>query len=92
MAHLKGKVLAGKVLIKPNEAEERTASGIIIPDSAKEKPRAGTVVLVGAPKKDEEMEIKVGDIVLYGKYSGQEINIDGTDYLLISQSDILYIS
>ncbi len=92
MAQLKGKVLAGKVLIKPQEAEEKTASGIIIPDSAKEKPRAGTVVLVGAPKKDEEMELKKGDVVLYGKYSGQELNIDGDDYLLISQSDVLYIS
>lgn len=92
MAQLKGKVLAGKVLIKPQEAEEKTASGIIIPDSAKEKPRAGTVVLVGASKKDEEMELKKGDLVLYGKYSGQELNIDGTDYLLLSQSDVLYIS
>jgi chaperonin GroES len=92
MAQLKGKVLAGKVLIKPQEAEEKTASGIIIPDSAKEKPRAGTVVLVGAPKKDEEMELKKGDVVLYGKYSGQELNIDGDDYLLLSQSDVLYIS
>ncbi|MDF1560185.1 MAG: co-chaperone GroES [Bacteroidales bacterium] len=92
MAQLKGKVLAGKVLIKPQEAEEKTASGIIIPDSAKEKPRAGTVVLVGASKKDEEMELKKGDNVLYGKYSGQELNIDGTDYLLLSQSDVLYIS
>ena len=92
MAQLKGKVFAGKVLIKPQEAEEKTASGIIIPDSAKEKPRAGTVVLVGASKKDEEMELKKGDVVLYGKYSGQELNIDGTDYLLLSQSDVLYIS
>ncbi len=91
MAQLKGKVLAGKVLIKPQEAEEKTASGIIIPDSAKEKPRAGTVILVGAPKKDEEMELKKGDVVLYG-HSGQELNIDGTDYLLLSQSDVLYIS
>lgn len=92
MAQLKGKVLAGKVLIKPQEAEEKTASGIIIPDSAKEKPRAGTVILVGAAKKDEAMELKKGDVVLYGKYSGQELNIDGTDYLLLSQSDVLYIS
>ncbi len=92
MAQLKGKVLAGKVLIKPQEAEEKTASGIIIPDSAKEKPRAGTVVLVGVPKKDEEMELKKGDVVLYGKYAGQELNIDGKDYLLLSQSDVLYIS
>jgi chaperonin GroES len=92
MAQLKGKVLAGKVLIKPQEAEEKTASGIIIPDSAKEKPRAGTVILVGAPKKDEEMELKKGDVVLYGKYSGQELNIEGSDYLLLSQSDVLYVS
>jgi len=92
MAQLKGKVLAGKVLIQPQEAEEKTASGIIIPDSAKEKPRKGTVVLVGAAKKDEEMELKKGDVVLYGKYSGQELNIDGSDYLLLSQSDVLYIS
>lgn len=92
MADLKGKILAGKVLVKPQAAEEKTASGIIIPDSAKEKPRAGTVVLVGGPKKDEEMELKKGDVVLYGKYAGQELNIDGEDYLLLSQSDVLYIS
>ena len=91
MAQLKGKVLAGKVLVKPQEAESKTASGIIIPDSAKEKPRQGTIILVGAPKKDEEMEVKKGDIVLYGKYSGQELTINGQDYLLISQTDILFI-
>jgi len=92
MTKLKGKVLAGKVLVKPHEAEAKTASGIIIPDSAKEKPRQGTVVLTGAAKKDEEMELKAGDVVLYGKYSGQELTIDGEDYLLISQSDVLYIA
>ncbi len=92
MAQLKGKILAGKVLVKPNEAEERTTSGIIIPDSAKEKPRQGKVVLVGAAKKDEEMEVKAGDTVLYGKYSGQELTIDGTEYLLISQTDVLFIA
>jgi chaperonin GroES len=92
MAQMKGRVLAGKVLVKPHEAEEKTASGIIIPDSAKEKPRQGTVILVGSPKKDEEMEVKKGDVVLYGKYSGQELTIKGEDYLLISQSDILFIS
>jgi len=92
MAQLKGKILAGKVLVKPYEAEAKTASGIIIPDSAKEKPRQGKVVLVGAAKKDEEMEVKKGDEVLYGKYSGQELTIDGTDYLLVSQSDILFIA
>jgi chaperonin GroES len=92
MAQLKGKILAGKVLVKPYEAEAKTASGIIIPDSAKEKPRQGKVILVGAAKKDEEMEVKKGDEVLYGKYSGQELTIDGEDYLLISQSDILFIA
>jgi len=91
MAQLKGKILAGKVLVKPYEAEAKTASGIIIPDSAKEKPRQGKVVLVGAAKKDEEMEVKKGDEVLYGKYSGQELTIDGEDYLLVSLSDILFI-
>ena len=92
MADLKGKILAGKILVKPQEAEEKTVSGIIIPDSAKEKPQVGTVVLVGADKKDEPMEVKVGDIVFYGKYSGTELNIDGVDYLLMSQSDVLYIN
>jgi chaperonin GroES len=92
MAQLKGKILAGKVLVKPYEAEAKTASGIIIPDSAKEKPRQGKVILVGAAKKDEEMELKKGDEVLYGKYSGQELTIEGEDYLLISQSDILFIA
>jgi len=92
MAQLKGKILAGKVLVKPYEAEAKTASGIIIPDSAKEKPRQGKVILVGAAKKDEDMEVKKGDEVLYGKYSGQELTVDGEDYLLISQSDILFIA
>ncbi len=92
MAELKGKILAGKVLVKPAPAETKTVSGIIIPDSAKEKPLRGTVVLVGAAKKDEAMEVKVGDTVLYGKYAGTELSIDGDDYLLISQSDVLYIN
>lgn len=92
MAEIKGKVLAGKVLVKPVEAETKTQSGIIIPDSAKEKPLKGTVVLVGAAKKDEAVEVKVGDTVLYGKYSGTELQIDGEDYLLINQSDVLYIA
>lgn len=92
MAELKGKILAGKVLVKPQEAEEKTSSGIIIPDSAKEKPQQGSVVLVGAAKKDEEMEVKKGDVVLYGKYAGQELFIDDDEYLLMSQSDILYIA
>lgn len=92
MAQLKGKVLAGKVLVKPVAAETKTQSGIIIPDSAKEKPLKGTVVLVGAAKKDEAVEVKEGDTVLYGKYSGTELQIDGEDYLLINQSDVLYVA
>ena len=92
MAEIKGKILAVKILIKPSEAEEKTASGIIIPETAKEKPQNGKVVMVGADKKDEPMEIKVGDQVLYGKFGGQELNIDEEDYLLISQSDILFVS
>ena len=92
MAEVKGKILAGKILIKPSEAEATTASGIIIPDTAKEKPQNGKVVMVGADKKDEPMEIKVGDQVLYGKFAGQELTIDDEDYLLISQSDVLFVS
>ncbi|MDA3865614.1 MAG: co-chaperone GroES [Salinivirgaceae bacterium] len=91
MADLKGKVLPGKILIKPQEAEERTASGIIIPDSAKEKPQQGTVILAGEAKKDEPMVASKGDTVLYGKYSGTELSIDGEDYLLLSLQDVLYI-
>ena len=92
MANLKGKILAGKVLVQPKDAEEKTVSGIIIPDSAKEKPQIGTVALVGSAKKDEPMELKVGDVVFYGKYSRTELNIDGKDYLLMSQADVLYIA
>lgn len=91
MSELKGKILAGKVLVMPVAAEEKTASGIIIPDSAKEKPLQGKVVLTGESKKDEPMEVKVGDTVFYGKFAGTELNIDGSDYLLISQTDVLYI-
>ncbi len=78
--------------MKPSEAEEKTASGIIIPDTAKEKPQNGKVVMVGSDKKDEPMEVKVGDLVLYGKFAGQELTIEDEDYLLISQSDVLFIS
>jgi chaperonin GroES len=92
MAELKGKILAGKVLVEPQEAVTKTAGGIIIPDSAKEKPLSGKVVLVGSAKKDEVMEVKAGDSVFYGKYSGTELSIDGKDYLLISQTDVLYIA
>ncbi|NLK82091.1 MAG: co-chaperone GroES [Bacteroidales bacterium] len=91
MAEIKGRPLAGKVLVKPIEAEQKTAGGIIIPDSAKEKPLQGKVIAIGKPKKDEEMEVSVGDSVLYGKYAGTEISIDGEDYLLLSQTDILII-
>ena len=92
MAELKGKILAGKILISPSEAEEKTASGIIIPETAKEKPQHGKVVMVGGDKKDEPMEIKVGDHVLYGKFAGQELTINEQDYLLISQNDVLFIT
>jgi len=92
MAELKGKILAGKILVCPSEAEDKTASGIIIPETAKEKPQNGKVIMVGADKKDEPMEIKVGDQVLYGKFAGQELSIDEEDYLLMSQSDVLFIS
>jgi chaperonin GroES len=91
MSEVKIKPLADRVLIKPMEAEEKTASGIIIPDSAKEKPQRGTVVAVGPGTKDEKMEVKVGDSVLYGKYSGTELNYDGKDFLMMKQSDILAI-
>jgi chaperonin GroES len=86
MAELKGKILAGKVLVRPSDAEERTAKGIIIPDTAKEKPQHGTVVMTGSDKKDEPMEVKVGDKVLYGKFAGQELTIDNEEYLLMSCS------
>lgn len=92
MADLKGKILAGKILVQSQAADEKTVSGIIIPDSAQEKPQVGTVVLVGTDKKDEPMELKIGDVVFYGKYSGTELNIDGEDYLLMSQTDVLYIA
>ncbi|MBQ9469745.1 MAG: co-chaperone GroES [Bacteroidales bacterium] len=91
MADLKVKPLADRVLVKPMEAEVKTASGIFIPDTAKEKPQRGNVVAVGPGTKDITMEVKTGDVVLYGKYSGTEINIDGTDYLIMKQSDILAI-
>jgi chaperonin GroES len=91
MSEVKIKPLADRVLVKPQEAEAKTASGIIIPDSAKEKPQRGKVVAVGSGTKDDKMEVKVGDMVLYGKYSGTEISVDGKDYLIMKQSDILAI-
>ena len=83
--------LADRVLVEPAAAETTTASGIIIPDNAKEKPQKGTVVAVGKGKKDEKMEVEVNDTVLYGKYAGTELTIDGKDYLIMNQSDILVI-
>jgi chaperonin GroES len=83
--------LTDRVLIEPAAAEQKTAGGIIIPDTAKEKPQKGTVVAVGNGKKDEPMTVKIGDAVLYGKYSGTEVNVDGTDYLIMKESDIYAI-
>ena len=85
------KPLADRVLIEPKEAETKTASGIYIPDTAKEKPQQGTVIAAGPGKKDEPMEVKVGDQVLYGKYSGTEVTVEDKKYLIVKQSDILAI-
>jgi chaperonin GroES len=82
------KPLADRVLVEPAPAEEKTSFGIIIPDTAKEKPQRGTVVAVGPGKKDEPLTVKVGDTVLYGKYSGTELTVEGTDYLIMRESDI----
>jgi chaperonin GroES len=85
------KPLASRVVVKAAAAEETTASGIIIPDSAKEKQLKGEVVAVGPGTKDEEMEVSVGDTVLYGKYAGTELTIDNEDVLIMNQADILAI-
>ncbi len=90
------KPLADRVLIKPAPAEEKTESGLYIPDNAKEKPMQGEVVAVGPGKKDDNgkliaMDVKVGDKVLYGKYSGTEVSVDGSDYLIVRESDIFAI-
>ena len=85
------KPLADRVLVEPLAAEQKTAGGIIIPDTAKEKPQKGTVVAVGEGNKDEPMIVKVGDSVLYGKYAGTEISVDGKDYLIMRESDIFAI-
>lgn len=85
------KPLADRVLVKPAAAEEKTVGGIIIPDTAKEKPLKGEVVAVGNGTKDEEMILKTGDQILYGKYAGTEIELDGTNYLIMRQSDVLAI-
>ena len=85
------KPLADRVLIAPAVAEEKTVNGIIIPDSAKEKPLKGTVKAVGQGTKDEEMVLREGNVVLYGKYAGTEIEIDGEKYLIMRQSDVLAV-
>lgn len=85
------KPLADRVLIKPAAAEEKTIGGIIIPDSAKEKPLKGEVLAVGNGTKDEDMILKPGDTVLYGKYAGTELELDGEKYLIMRQSDVLAI-
>ncbi len=85
------KPLADRVLVEPAPAEEKTASGIIIPDTAKEKPQKGKVVAVGPGKKDEPVTVSVGDTVLYGKYAGTEISVDGQDYLIMRESDIFAV-
>mgnify|MGYP001824256369 CR=1 FL=1 len=85
------KPLADRVLIEPAAAETKTASGIIIPDNAKEKPQKGAVVAAGPGTKDEPITVKVGDTVLYGKYAGTELKFEGNDYLIMRESDILAI-
>ncbi len=85
------KPLADRVLIEPAAAEEKTVGGIIIPDTAKEKPLKGTIVATGPGTKDEEMQVKVGDVVLYGKYAGTELELDGKKYLIMRQSDVVAV-
>lgn len=85
------KPLADRVLIKPAPAEEKTAGGIIIPDTAKEKPLQGEVLATGNGTKDDEMVLKAGDTVLYGKYAGTEVEFDGVKYLIMRQSDVLAV-
>lgn len=88
---LKIQPLSDRVVVQPQEAETKTASGIYIPDSAKEKPQQGKVVAVGAGKKDHKMTVKIGDTVLYGKYAGTELKLEGSDYLIMREDDILAI-
>jgi chaperonin GroES len=85
------KPLADRVLVEPAAAEEKTVGGIIIPDTAKEKPQRGKVVAAGTGKKDEPMTVKAGDTILYGKYAGTEITVDGKEYLIMRESDIFAI-
>ncbi|CAM3466939.1 MULTISPECIES: co-chaperone GroES [Zobellia] len=91
MAKVNIKPLADRVLIEPMAAETKTASGIYIPDTAKEKPQQGKIVAVGPGTKDEQVTVKVGDTVLYGKYAGTELKLEGVDYLMMRESDVLAI-
>ena len=91
MSTINIKPLADRVLIEPAAAETQTSSGLYIPDTAKEKPQKGTVVAVGNGKKDEPLTVKVGDTVLYGKYSGTELSVEGNEYLIMRESDIFAI-
>jgi chaperonin GroES len=91
MGNLSIKPLADRVVIEPAIAEKKTASGIIIPDTAKEKPQKGNVVAVGPGTKDNPMTLEVGNTVLYGKYAGTEINVEGKDYLIMRESDVIAI-
>lgn len=91
MAKVNVKPLADRVLVEAAEAETKTAGGIIIPDTAKEKPMRGKIIAAGPGKKDEPTTVKVGDTVLYGKYAGTEITIDGKEYLIMKESDIYAI-
>ena len=91
MSKVNFKPLADRVLVEPEAAEEKTASGIIIPDTAKEKPQKGKIIAVGDGTTDHKMNVKVGDRVLYGKYSGTELTIEDTDYLVMKESDIFGI-
>ena len=91
MSKLNIKPLADRVLVEPLEAETKTASGIIIPDTAKEKPQKGSIVAVGPGTKENPVTVKVGDSVLYWKYSGTELKLEGKDYLIMRESDILAI-
>ena len=91
MSKVNIKPLADRVLVQPEEAEETTASGIIIPDTAKEKPMRGTVVAVGNGKIDEPLTVKAGDTVLYGKYAGTELTVNDVEYLIMRESDIFAI-
>ncbi len=91
MSNVKVTPLHDRVIVEAAPAEEKTSSGIIIPDTAKEKPQRGKIIAVGTGKKDEPMTVKVGDNVLYGKYSGTEVQIDGKDYLIMRESDIFAV-